>query len=284
MKNVAQNMLIALFGLITSTGTAIVLVAIDNLTGISLYSFMLWFLLPAGAIFSGLFAASGYLIGARLFHRRPTKLLLATILVVSTLTFFLLYYLKYRTSTDIIGERASDFISFWQYFNLYMTHVSISPCFHFRCASQGLSLGWLGYGIGLLQVVGFSMGGIGAYASLRAALYCEHCNRYYALKGTLERYYSDFGAAAKDHTVIATLLQHKQYQEAIDQQALMGADKQSVYPVKSVLKLHCCQHCLRHHIRLSIYREEKNNWSERKDTVLQTDTPPYCNVHVQKLS
>ena len=63
------DFLIGLCGLVTSFTTAGILAAIEHFTGFSLYTVSLWAIVPVGAILSGGFGASGYLLGALLLNR-----------------------------------------------------------------------------------------------------------------------------------------------------------------------------------------------------------------------
>jgi hypothetical protein len=70
VSRVAQDFLVSGLGATTSIITAVILVAIDLRFNFSLYSWMFWFVIPAGAFACGLVAASGYYLGARLFNHR----------------------------------------------------------------------------------------------------------------------------------------------------------------------------------------------------------------------
>src|SRR5215472_9625885 len=111
VSRVAQDFLVSGLGALTSIITAIILVAINVTLDFSIYGWMIWFVIPAGAIACGVVAASGYYFGARLFNHRPTGLLLLNMAAISVTTFFLIHYFKYNL-LDVNGTPIRDLISF----------------------------------------------------------------------------------------------------------------------------------------------------------------------------
>src|SRR5215472_8621645 len=71
-----QDLIVTAIGVIASMATAIALFLIEDRLGIAIYSYMLWFVIPAGAFLSGFVAAGGWYLGSILFNHRPTRLLL----------------------------------------------------------------------------------------------------------------------------------------------------------------------------------------------------------------
>src|SRR5207249_3554387 len=138
----------------------VILWQIELQSGFAFYTWMFWFVIPAGAGLSGFAGATGYLAGSWFFGHRPTRLLLLNILIASVSTFFLIHYLSYIT-LQIEGKRVSDFIPFTQYLDIVIRSTSME----FRVTraatkvgSTGELGGW-GYIYALLQIVGFAVGG-----------------------------------------------------------------------------------------------------------------------------
>src|SRR5258708_34514017 len=82
-------------GVAPSLLTVALIVLIEQLLDVSVFTWMLWFLVPAGAILCGIVAASGYFVGALLLHRRPGVPLLISMMAVSCAPFFLIYAVHY---------------------------------------------------------------------------------------------------------------------------------------------------------------------------------------------
>src|SRR4051812_24794644 len=89
-----QDFLVTGCGILTSILTALILALIER-WGLAVYSFTVWFVIPVGAMLAGLAAASGYYVGARYFHHRPTRLLLFNVMSVAVSTYFLINFLNY---------------------------------------------------------------------------------------------------------------------------------------------------------------------------------------------
>src|SRR5581483_11374249 len=85
-----QDLLVTAFGLATSALTAAILELLETKLGIAFYSLMYWFVIPGGALCSGFAAASGYYLGAKVFHHRPTRLMLFNTISVALSTWVLL--------------------------------------------------------------------------------------------------------------------------------------------------------------------------------------------------
>src|SRR5882724_3462190 len=110
-KATGQDFVVGLCGFATSVLTAAILWWTQELSGVAIYTWMFWFVIPAGALISGFAGATGYYAGSWFFGHRPTRLLLVNIVIASVTTFFLIHYLPYM-SLEIEGRRVSDYVSF----------------------------------------------------------------------------------------------------------------------------------------------------------------------------
>ena len=63
-KQTGQEFLVALCGFVTCALTALILWRIEGHTGFALYTWMVWFVFPVGAIAAGFAGASGYYAGS----------------------------------------------------------------------------------------------------------------------------------------------------------------------------------------------------------------------------
>jgi hypothetical protein len=244
---------------VTTILTAAVMVFLEQAFDFAPYSYMVKLVIPIGAIISGAVAASGCYIAARALNHKPTSLVLAGVLGLSTLTFFLVNYLDYYL-LSVDGENVRDYISFGRYLAISLDNMvmCVSPCI-----GTGLDLGPFGYLVAALQILGFFLGGAAVYGYLRSAIYCETCSRYFTFKQTITRYFADAHSASANYEEMLALLKGGQYEEALARHAAAGsAVRQGDSTVASVVQLRYCRACLRHHIRVVLKRREKKDWRE----------------------
>jgi len=204
-------MMATAFGIVTSVLTALLLAVVQRTFGIAIYSFMVVFI-PLGAILSGLCAASGYYFGARLFHRRPTRILIFNVIAVAILTYFLINYLTYSVLVTN-GQPVSKLMGFSQYLDFVLRHQKME--FYTPGIIQRTGdLGGFGYALAALEVFGFAIGGLFAYGHVSSAPYCENCKRYLPRQSTTKRYTDDSKQLQAVHSRLVGLLQHGDTAEA----------------------------------------------------------------------
>jgi hypothetical protein len=167
---------VAFCGLITSVLTAILVVVGQKLLEINIFTFMIWLIVPAGAVATGMAAASGYYFGSLYFHTRPGALLLIQMVLIAGLTQLLIYYLEYSTFILDDGRRLSDYLPFTSYLDITLTKAQYRVG---RGATTTFEAGEMGYGIALLQFCGFLVGGFSAFAILKNKPVCSTCNKYF---------------------------------------------------------------------------------------------------------
>jgi hypothetical protein len=175
MAHILKTTSVAACGLATSLLTALLVTVIERLTTLDIFTFSVWFIIPVGAIGTGLVAASGYYFGSLYFHTRPSILLLLQMIVIAGLTQLLIYYTQYATLI-IDGQRVSDFVSFGQYLDVTLTTA------HYR-VGRGAQLdtgevGQFGYWLAVIQFIGFLVGGFVAFGHLLSHPVCSHCKKY----------------------------------------------------------------------------------------------------------
>jgi hypothetical protein len=204
-------MMATAFGIVTSVLTAVLLAVVQRQFGIAIYSFMVVFI-PFGAIFSGLCAASGYYFGARLFQRRPTRVLIFNVMSVAVMTYFLINYLNYSL-LEIHGQPVAKLISFSRYLDFVLRHQRM------EFASPGISrttgeLGVFGYALAAFEVLGFAAGGLLAYGHVSSAPYCQVCKRYLPKQSTTKRYTGDRNQLLAVYSRLLAYLQRGDTSEA----------------------------------------------------------------------
>src|SRR5688572_481945 len=97
MKGISDSFGVAACGLVTSVLTALAIVVVSRMTGLDLFTFSIWVVVPVGAILTGFAAASGYYFGSLYFHKRAGLPLLLQMVVIAGLTQLLIYYMQYST-------------------------------------------------------------------------------------------------------------------------------------------------------------------------------------------
>ena len=128
-KSVAEDFLVAPFGLATNFLIGLLLWWIEARFGFAFYTWTFWFVVPVGALFAGFAGASGYYAGSLLLGHRPTRLLLLNIVIGSILTFFLIHYLAYIT-LQIDGKDVSDYVPFSKYLDIAIRSTSMEFRLH----------------------------------------------------------------------------------------------------------------------------------------------------------
>lgn len=261
-RRTGEDLLVAFCGLATSLVTAGILRWIAARFGFALYTWTVWFVIPAGAILAGFAGASGYYAGAWRFGHRPTRLLLLNIVIASIATFLLIYYFSYVT-LQIEGKQVSDYISFPRYLDIAIRSTSME--FRWRAAKIGSTgeLGAFGYVVACLQVLGFAAGGFGVYAYLLSKPYCERCSRYFSGKGSQIRYTAD--AEGLQVTVAGVLeqMRNSAMAQAIEQHRGSGAPTpQKGDHLRSLFEVRYCKKCGQHWVRFAVEKKSGDNWKK----------------------
>jgi hypothetical protein len=262
LSRTGEDLLVSLCGFATSLLTALILWSVEFRLGFAFYTWMFWFVVPVGALLAGLAAASGYYAGARIFNHRPTPVLLLNILAASVATFFAIHLLSYLT-LQVEGRAVRDLVSFWRYLDISIRSTAMEFRVHAREVGTTGELGVLGYGVALLQILGFAAGGFAVYGYLVSVPYCERCARYFAAKGRQIRYTGDVQGlqastaqvlgAFRDGAITAALAAH---------QAFGSPKLQKGNSLRSMIEVRHCRKCGQHWARFVVERRSGNNWKE----------------------
>jgi hypothetical protein len=130
------------------------------------------YVIPAGAMFVGLIASSGYGLASWLTGTRITRALLCTILVFQFAAYFAAQYIEFHGLHLIHPDGTS--VGFFEYFDV----VARAFAWKQRNGQPGAPLGLWGYAFRGLEVVGFVGGSVIAPLILRKVPYCQSCQRY----------------------------------------------------------------------------------------------------------
>ncbi len=270
-----QDLIVSVCGLGTSLAVALALAFIEYQWDFSVYSFTLWFVLPFGAGVSGVFGATGYYVAAKMLGHRPSKFLLANVLVASVATFFAVHYFEYRW-LQFEGKPISDFVSFPRFLDLVIRSASMEFRVHASKVGGTGQMGVFGYIPAVIQIIGFAVGGFAVYSWLGTQPYCERCSRYLTGKGRQTRFMGDiegFQAMAKR---FAEHFQSGDLTSAIAEYAQSGQPKaQNKEPIQSSIELRHCPACTTHWLKSTAQRRDGSEWHEIAGVELQayTETP-----------
>lgn len=261
-RRTAEDLLVGLCGFVTSLITAVILWWVELGFGFAFYSWTFWFIVPVGALLSGFASASGYYAGARIFNHRPTPLLLLNVLLASVGTFFAIHYFSYIT-LEIEGKAVSDSVSFGQYLDIAIRSTSME--FRLRTTEVGATgeLGGLGYGVAVLQILGFAAGGLAVYGYLTSLPYCERCSRYFSTKGKQTRYTADAEALQASTVQVFNDFREGAAPSAIEKHRMFGNPKlQKGNHLRSVIEVRYCKKCGEHWVKYVVEKQSGNDWKE----------------------
>lgn len=212
-----RDMTVVIWGMVTSFLTVGVLWYFEDRYDASLLGQMVGYVVPIGAMAGGALGATGYWIGARILHRRPSGWVLLAVLVVSLMSCLLLDVLHYNHDKFRSGEPVKQHLSFEQYLwkslrsQVLITHERNST----KETRDPLSTGE-GCFYALLRIFGFSFGGLLIVMQLDSAPYCERCLRYRTQHQRWTRYFYSVAEQQNIFAGILSLFRSGFMQEAVD--------------------------------------------------------------------
>jgi hypothetical protein len=259
MNKTTTMLLITLCGLVTSVLTAALLSFIENVAHFALFSFFWLFIIPVGAIISGMIAGTGYYVGSKLTGYRPDRSLLISILLVSIGTYFLLYGMNYY-SESIDGVPLRTLVSFPEYMHTIITTSQFT--IGHSSSSSGIALGGFAYIFAVLEVAGFACGGLIIHGIIASLPYCENCSTYLSHKETRKRYTADAEAIQPASEKITGMLKEGRITQAMSEFSLAGnekSDRSSKFRASWIV--HFCKKCNRHWYKFQLEQKGKDNYT-----------------------
>ena len=130
-------------------------------------------IIPVGAILAGLAAGSGYAVATRPQGVKMTAEMCIAIVILQLACYATARYLDYR-AVDPVYEDGTP-VGSLAYFDF------VTRSFHWESEygdKPGEALGAWGYGVRLLEITGFTFGGLIGALIVRKMAYCERCQRY----------------------------------------------------------------------------------------------------------
>lgn len=140
-------------------------------------------LIPAGAMIVGAMAATGYAIGAWWVGLRIRRGLLLGVLAVTLLGYVGMHWGDYLLSRKPTNPATRQPVTFLEFYDLKTRSMRFEATYsrpkNFLEPEEDRSFGVLGYGVRLLELLGFSAGAFLVPWLMRKKRYCDLCERYY---------------------------------------------------------------------------------------------------------
>ncbi len=139
-----------------------------------------FFVIPVGALLTGLLAGSGYVVAALWLEYRPTVSFVVSVAFLQVMVYMAAMWITFEQLAIAQGAEVTleNFVIWYQFVIENVEFVTGRN-------KDGFRLGMLGYGFELLRIVGFSCGSLIPLLLTNRA-YCEECKRY--MKHTNTRY------------------------------------------------------------------------------------------------
>jgi len=181
MGHFIRNLAAVLVCLVSFALTVALVLGIEHVIDLNIFTFMWWGVIPAGAIAVGCLAASGYYLGAMKLNVRPKGLAGLAFFVVIALVQVALYYAPYAMTKTQDGQAISELVSFPRFVGWSLSHAKYSLSvhgYHPGGPDSGFDVGYFGYVIALVQLLGLMVGAAVVYFVLADKPYCESCAKY----------------------------------------------------------------------------------------------------------
>jgi hypothetical protein len=173
MIKLATSVPILLAGAVTSVAAMLICLFLP----FNVLFFFVNLILPFGAMGAGLVAGLGYYVTAVKVNHRPGYPLLAAMLAVTTASWLLYFFLMY------LGSGGADTGPFIDWLKEHFTSMR----FKMHRSSTGEQTGKFGYGLALLQLVGYLAPVFMYFAILRGKAFCMPCEKFYKQAGRLSK-------------------------------------------------------------------------------------------------
>ncbi len=141
-----------------TTALALLAVYFLNKAGIELMNYLLWFIIPVGAVIVGIVAGLGYFLGKRFTKAHVSKGLKIYIVLLSIFAYIFAKYLTFQHDIEQIeflpGQQIPTFLD---YIRLIYESIVIEEM---DKVSGGTELGYFGYGILIMEIACFCFGAL----------------------------------------------------------------------------------------------------------------------------
>tara|TARA_B110000211_G_C13968582_1_gene503901 strand:- start:150 stop:989 length:840 start_codon:yes stop_codon:yes gene_type:complete len=254
-KEIATSVL----GFITTIITVGICSWVEINWNFSIYTWMFFFIIPAGALCAGFAAASGYYFGAQVLHLPVSGRLTFNIVAASIAAFFLVYYIPYyfyESEGNLIRER----IDFLTYLEIILTKTSYT---FLRARTSTGEIGSWGYAIAFLQFLGFTLAGLAISQMLKEKPYCKDCSKYYSKKYEKNVFSSEGEKFLKNYLELATLMEQNLLNKIGPLHKKIGADNSSGHHLSIDFNiLQCGCKSKNNYLSLSMSKFKGDEWEK----------------------
>lgn len=199
-------------GLCTALALGALLAGFELITGWALYSITFWFVLPVGALLTGVGAGGGSFYAARWVHYYPRFLFFVSSVVIAVGTLAAIHFMVW-SQTVIDGAPLRESLSYQDYLTWVSHHSSITTKHN---TSKPIELGeTASLAYFAIQALGFFFGGICLFGILRNQPYCHESGTYKRRVRVVERYERDPLVMEEQVRIIKALLADGRHAEAI---------------------------------------------------------------------
>ena len=266
-----RQIFVSIAGITTAILTGVILGLIEAYSGYAIYSFTFWLIVPVGAFLAGFGSAAGFYFGATYFQQKPVGGVLWNMVIASTSAFLIVHYIPYFLM-EINGVRVKEAISFWQYLDIDIRNTSVSLVRAPSASTGSLGSFW-GYLYALIQLLGFSFGGICVFFWLSSIPFCKKCSRYLKTLYQKDKYTSDGGLLIESLQNIKSLISNNEFDKAISLHAKnIGVDEKPGHHLRARLITRICPSCGINHFNFDISKLEKDSWSNVTGTEISLFT------------
>ncbi len=275
MSNVQRSLGAMVLGVFTSLLATFIVFAVST-SGLNLYSLNILLVIPVGAFFTGLFAASGYFVVGVFFHKRPGGLFLVQMLVVAISTQILLYYAGYATLVFDNGAKAAQIMSFREYIDLYLSSAQYRIGRYLQHETP--EVGSLGYWIAGLQFVAFLIAYFIIWGILKLQPVCSNCNLVLRRLAKREHSFADsIKALAFHHSLLYYGPESLSFESQIQSEETA---KEEEGAVKITTILTECPQCQLQEVEVSVETYDGRDWKTIDD--LHTGLPVPVGIDIRR--
>ena len=172
MTSLTRNLIVASSGLTTTVLTAILVAAVEWLTGVNLFALQITFVIPFGALLCGIAASSGFFIASLMLHSRASLMVYAEMIGAAAACIFLIFFLEYQFYTFDDGSRIAAAFSYFEFVSLYLSSLEL------RILGAHIEAGTIGYVLTAYQGLAFMLGGWMMFYRLEQTPACTDCGLY----------------------------------------------------------------------------------------------------------
>lgn len=181
MKGLVRGLAVIACGLVTTFVAAIANGALARETGVDLFTWSFWIVIPAGAMLCAAVAVSGYALGARLTGTNGRPAIFIRVALTAVITWFAFHYMKYQLALFSDGEPVASSVGFGDYLSTVIEHSRIVVGAGGHIESGELSQ--FGYLFAAIHFVGCLIGSFAPWLYLMSLGRCAECEKYTSSMG-----------------------------------------------------------------------------------------------------